>query len=304
MASTTKGTSLNKQCAILQPFGDDAKGKPLLLQDIETFQKEESKILKKMQKILSKPTKTSAEQKQLKNLDAQLKPIQNSRMKLLQQLTYAASSSQCSLSGDRRALQDQLAMLMIAEDQLKMMEKQTQQLINSKNSKHRMVQITNYENDRFASHAGIFKTIAFCSLFILGGVYLKGMGWNNIGTTIIILSIAIAIFLTIKRIWWNYWRSSMNWNQFEWDVDVKGGSKHASVWEVDKRFFDKGYDAAAAEASTLASSAGKDYEKVKNEAKKATHDVENDINNDYSKASFGISKAKGASKSESFATFN
>ena len=41
-----------------------------------------------------------------------------------------------------------------------------------------MVEITNYEYNRFSSHASIFKTIAFCSLFILGGVYLNGLGWN------------------------------------------------------------------------------------------------------------------------------
>ena len=91
----------------------------------------------------------------------QLKPIQDARIRLLEQLNYVASTSQCSLSGDRRALQDQLSMVLIAEDQLKNIESKTEDLINARDSKHRLVEITNYEYHRYRSHAGIFRTIAF-----------------------------------------------------------------------------------------------------------------------------------------------
>jgi len=302
MTSTKKETSLNKQCALLQPFGDNSNGKPLLLRDIESFQQEEIKLLNGIRKIISKSVTTPAEKIRLKEMELQLKPVQNSRLKLLQQLTYVSSSSQCSLSGDRRALQDQLAMLMVSEDQLKMMEKQMQQLINSKNNQHRMVQITNYENNRFASHASIFKTIAFCSLFILGGIYIKGKGWDTIGTTMIVLAIAIAIFLTVKKIWWNYWRSSMNWNQFEWDPNTHANNKNPSVWEVDKKFFDKGYDAAKAEVGNVESQTENEYDKIKKKASKAYGDFENNVVKDYNKSTNTVGKSKG--HKSGFASFN
>jgi hypothetical protein len=299
MVSSKKENPLNKQCALLQPFGDDAESKPLLLQDIESFQKEEGKILNKMQQLVSETPQTTSTSQKLRELELQIKPIQNSRMRLLKQLTYVASSSQCSLSGDRRALQDQLAMLMIAEDQIKMMETQTQQLINSKNNKHRMVQITNYENDRFASHASIFKTIAFCSLFVLGGIFINSRGWDYIGNTIIIFSIAVATFLTVNSIWWNYWRSSMDWNQFEWPSNIHG-RKNTSVWQVDRRFFEKGYNSAVNTTDDLGSRASSEYDKM-DSSKDFGH-----FKNDLSKAltTNSTSPKKMLSNSDAFSTFN
>ena len=28
----------------------------------------------------------------------------------------------------------------------------------------------------------------------------------------IVIAITVALFLTVKRIWWNYYRNPMNWN--------------------------------------------------------------------------------------------
>ena len=305
-----KKKTLAGQCASLMPFGGDSKGKPKIIQDIEELQKQEVNILNEMKKDTDMSTGKIKNQSQMDALMTQLKSVQDARIRLLQQLSYVSSTTQCTLSGDRTALQDQIAMLMVAEDQLKNIEKQTQDLINSRTNKHRMVEITNYEYNRFSSHASIFKTIAFCSLFILGGVYLNGMGWNTVGNSLIVLSIAVAVFLTIKRIWWNYYRNPMNWNQFEWSEKTPGGHQ-PSVWEVDKKFFDRGYKQAKSEFHRAEKDASKAYDKVKKDVGKAYKDVDRaykgvtkDFNKDLTAASAGHGKKKGIAATESFAPYN
>jgi len=306
-SSSTKPSqqSLNKTCSALLPFGDgstNSSGSTLLV-DIKTLQGQEQSLLQKLQTAAGRGSGSVNEHK-IAQIVARLKPIQDARVRLMKQLQTVASQTQCSLSGDRRALQDQVAMLMIAEDQLKTVEKQTEDLINTRNNKHRMVQITNYEYNRFSSHASIFKTIAFCSLFILGGVYLNGLGWTMLGNAIIVISIAVAIFLTAKRIWWNYWRSPMNWRQFEWDVSHPRSGRYETVLEHDEHAFKKGWNAAKDEASDIAHKAENVYDKAKKDVKKAYHSVSNDIQKDTTHQSTGHGKAKGAKASESFAPFN
>jgi len=291
--------TLASQCAVLMPFGGDSQSKPKIILDIESLQKQEMTILNEMKKDTDMTTGKIKNQSQMNALMKRLKSIQDARIRLLQQLTYVSSTTQCTLSADRTALQDQIAMLMVAEDQLKNLEKQTQDLINSRTNRHRMVEITNYEYNRFSSHASIFKTIAFCSLFILGGVYLNGLGWTMLGNVIIVLAIAVAIFLTIKRIWWNYYRNPMNWNQFEWSERTPGGHQ-PTVWEVDKAFFEKGYKQAKSEYEDLKKDAEKGYDKAKKDIKGVTKDIGKDL----SKATSGLGKKKGSSVSESFAPFN
>ena len=298
-----KVPTLENQCAVLMPFGGDSQGRPKILLDIEALQKTEKNLLTQMQAQVGNDGDVKNKSK-LKSLMEQLKPIQDARVRLLEQLNYVASTSQCSLSGDRRALQDQLSMVLIAEDQLKNIEKKTEDLINARNSKHRMVQITNYEYNRFNSHAHIFKTIAFCSLFILAGIYINGMGWNMVGNSVIVLSIVVCIILVVRKMYDNYWRNPMNWNQFEWGDRGQGGKQLPSVWEVDKKFFERGYNAAKSEMDSAYNEADKYYNKAKKDMSKAYSDVKKDASNAMNKATSAMGKLKGSQRSESFAPFN
>lgn len=294
---------LAEQCATLMPFGGDSKGRPKIISDIEALQKTEKDLLSKLQSQVGNDGKVK-NMGILKDLMNQLKPIQDARIRLLEQLNYVASTSQCSLSGDRHALQDQLSMLLIAEDQIKDIESKTEQLINAKNSKHRLVEITNYEYQRYRSHAGIFRTIAFCSLFILGGVYLNKLGMGMLGNAIIVLSIAVCGVLIIRRIIENYSRSPMNWNQFDWGLDNNKGKHVPSVWEVDKKFFERGYDYAKKEADAAYDDADKYYNKAKTDVNKAYRDVKKNIDKGINKATSAMGKQKGSQASEGFAPFN
>ena len=62
----------------------------------------------------------------------------------------------------------------VVEEQLKSIERETSELLQEKLVKE-VVEITNYEYLRYNSHKNI-KTIAFCSLFVLAGIYLNRAG--------------------------------------------------------------------------------------------------------------------------------
>ena len=309
-AAKPKVPTLANQCAALMPFGGDSNGTPKIILDIESLQATEKDILTKMQALVGTDGNVK-NMARLKELLDQLKPIQDARIRLLKQLNYVSSSSQCSLSGDRKALQDQLAMVILAENQLKDIEKRTESLINAKNSKHRMVQITNYEYERYLSHANIFKNIAFCSLFILGGIYVNSLGWSMLGNSIIVLSIAVCLVMVVRKIYDNLWRSPMNWNRYEWDASEQHGKHMPTVWEVDKRFFDRGVnqiesglDSAYNEADKYVNKAERGVDKAYGDIKNAYGDVKKNVTKDISKATSAMSSKKGSMASEGFAPFN
>lgn len=301
--SKPKVPTLADQCAALMPFGGDSKGRPKIISDIESLQKSEKDLLNKMQVQVGADGKVKNKQI-IKDLMHQLKPIQDARIRLLQQLNYVASTSQCSLSGDRRALQDQLSMVLIADDQLKNIESKTEELINARDSKHRLVEITNYEYHRYRSHAGIFRTIAFCSLFILGGIYLSKLGMSMIGNTVIVISIIVCAILIIRKVFENYSRSPMNWNQFEWGINNDHGIKVPTVFEVDEKFFENTYDFAKKEAGTEYKHADKYLNNAENVANNTYNDVKKNVDKDVNKATSDMRKVKGYQASEGFAPFN
>jgi hypothetical protein len=169
-----------------------------------------------------------------------------------------------------------------------------------------MVEITNYEYLRYNSHKNIFKTIAFCSLFVLAGIYLNRAGGQYlswIGYPMIIIAITVALVLTVKRIWWNYYRNPMNWNQFVWDKPKENKhGRHDTVWEHDIIAFERGWDEAQS-----------GMDDVENTASNVYHGASKNIGDLAHKAEKGIHKATNslsatpkahAKLSEAFAPYN
>lgn len=308
-SNTKKHPSQLASCSALVPFGEeDNGGVPTLINDIKYFQTEEMSLLKKLQGVANSDNPNP---QLIDEYTQALVPFQQSRMKLMLQLNNISSQTQCSLANDRKALQDQIALLAVVEDQLKSIEQETNELLQERTGKKRMVEITNYEYLRYNSHKNIFKTIAFCSLFVLAGIYLNRAGGQYlswIGYPMIVIAITVALFLTVKRIWWNYYRNPMNWNQFVWDKPKENKyGRHDTVWEHDRIAFEKGFNAAQS-----------GIDDVENTASHAYHDATKSMSNLAHKAEKGIHKATNrmshgeissnpkphAKLSESFAPYN
>ena len=136
------------------------------------------------------------------------------RNQLYTDLNNILTSTQCNLADSRQNLADQIAMVDIVKKELDNAETAIKELEIVRNNRRRMVQITDYEKQRFGSHKNIFRTIAFCGLGVLIGVYLVNAGWGTIGKLGIVASIALGVILTLGSVYYNWWRSGMNWNRF------------------------------------------------------------------------------------------
>ena len=172
------------------------------------------------------------------------------RNQLYTDLNNILTSTQCNLADSRQNLADQIAMVDIVKKELDNAERAIKELEIIRNNRRRMVQITNYEKQRFGSHKNIFRTIAFCGLGVLISVYLVNAGWGSIGKIGIVASIAIGAILTMGSIYYNWWRSGMNWNRFNFGKYAAAGAG-GTVYEHDVKAFEKLYGDTKTEVGNL-----------------------------------------------------
>ena len=189
------------------------------------------------------------------------------RNQLYKDLNNILTSTQCNLAHSRMNLADQIAMVDIVKKELDNAEKAIKELEIIRNNRRRMVEITNFEKLRFRSHTDIFRTIAFCGLGVLGGVYLVNAGNKNIGNAVILLSITIGVILTMRAIYYNWWRSGMNWNRFNFGT-YEAKASGDTVYEHDVKAFEKLYDDTSAEVSHIETQAEQKADQIYDAGKK------------------------------------
>jgi len=199
------------------------------------------------------------------------------RNQLYTDLNNILTSTQCNLADSRQNLADQIAMVEIVKKELDNAEKAIEELEIIRNNRRRMVQITDYEKLRFRSHKDIFRTIAFCGLGVLISVYLVNAGWGSIGKLGIVASIAIAVILTLKAIYDNWWRSDMNWNRINFGkYDAAGGD---TVYQHDVRAVEKLYDDTSTAVSDIETKAENVADKAYDAGKKVYGEARSAVGN-------------------------
>ena len=209
------------------------------------------------------------------DIRARIGDLSKLRNQLYQDLNNILTSTQCNLADSRQDLADQIAMVQIVQQELDNAEKTIKELQNVRNTRRRMVEITTYEKDRYASHKNIFKVIAFCGLGILMSVILSNKGFVSVGRAGIMVSVAVAIILTCKSIYNMWWKNNMNWNKYNFGSYQNGGANGAggaggaggeNVWDYNKRHLEKAYQGAKTELSNVTTksenAAGKAYSSV------------------------------------------
>ena len=241
-SSTGTGASSKKSFDFRTQCTDILSGRYLnLVANIKELQGFEQKQFNKLKALeTSKASKTT----QAEVVD-QINKTASLREKLFKDLQLMLTQEQCTLSNDRYNLADQLSLLKVTEKQLNDIKFSVGALKQSKDNKLRMVQITNYELNRYNAHKNIFKNIAFCALGVLASVFLMNKGWSSVGKAGIILSITVAVLLTASSIHDNWWRSSMNWNKYDWgfNKDAKADTPQTDSGNDDS----SGYSACALE---------------------------------------------------------
>jgi hypothetical protein len=262
-ASSQSSTGTGK--AKLQPSCSDILNVQYtdLLDSINNIHAFEGKLFEDLESVEngeeSSMTESSMTAIEIKGRISDLSKLRN---QLYTDLNNILTSTQCNLADSRQNLADQIAMVDIVKKELDNAETAIKELENIKNNRRRMVQITDYEKDRFVSHKDIFRTIAFCGLGVLISVYLVNAGFQIMGKLGIVGSIGIGIILTLRSIYYNWWRSGMNWNRFDFgSYTDKPGS---TVYQHDVIAFEKLYNEGSSEASYLKNQASSEAVNLKN----------------------------------------
>jgi len=270
------------------------------IQELQSYEQNMFKVLKKRE------AGGDIDNTTVNQIIARINELSDIRVRLFTELRNAYTAAQCDLNNDRQGLADQIAMVSLVEKELDNAKANINSLQTSRDNKLRMVEITNYEYERYSAHRNIFKTIAFAALGVLFSVFLINRGFTNIGNAGIVLSIAIAAYLTLRKIYDNWQRNPWYWNQYEWTADknqLQPG--YETVFQHDVKAVEKGYRQAKGEVGYL-EKRGKQYYK---KGEKAFNVVKGQVQHGLQKSGLTgaqdtMSKKKGAQASESFANFH
>ena len=224
-------------------------------------------------------------------LRGRISDLSKLRNQLYTDLNNILTSTQCNLADSRQNLADQVTMVEIVKKELDNSEKAIAELQDIRNNRRRMVEITTYEKNRYSAHKDIFKIIAFCGLGILFSIFLINRGFTTIGNSGIVLSITLAVILTLRNIYNIWWRDNMNWNRYNFGryggATGGGGSSQqdGSVWKHDVAAVEKIYYGGEQEFDTLKTSTEKETTKIYGAAQTVAGKAKGDVNKAVSTAS-------------------
>ena len=216
-----------------------------LLKTIQEIHEFEGNLFDKLQKVESGG---SADMDTME-IKARISSLSNLRNQLYKDLNNILTSTQCNLADSRQNLADQLAMVKIVQKELDQAEAAIAEMQDIRNSRTRMVEITDYEKKRFESHKNIFRNVAFCGLGILFFVLLSGRGYKTIGNAGIVLTIAFTVITVGYTIWLNWWRDNQRWDRFNFGNQT--GMPTETVFQYDKRHIEQGFNQAKDAVSNI-----------------------------------------------------
>jgi len=222
-----------------------------IIQQLHDLQESEYTVFQKLRSLANAAPETKESSNEIKqaqdSLKTVIKQLTTKRQALFEQLKTRYTSAECGLSSDRKSLSDQITMVQVVEDRLSQIKKEVLFVKQTHDNKLRMVEIGDYEYNRYAAHKNIFRNISFCSLGILVGVVLKKKGWETMGNIVIITSILVCIAFTLGGLLDNFSRSDRWWNRYNWSADdsidkdgVPGGG---TKWDHNKKAFGKMFNA-------------------------------------------------------------
>lgn len=113
----------------------------------------------------------------------------------------------------------------VVENELTNAKNELKALEQERLNKKRLVELGEYEYDRYTSHKNIIKVIAYGALGVLIFVFLMGQSWfpSALGFGGICLIIAVVIITIIGRMLVNFSRTDLNWNKFDYSGVPGGG---------------------------------------------------------------------------------
>jgi len=141
------------------------------------------------------------------------------RQNLFGKLSGMYTSTQINVTKSREDLADQIAVGKTMEDELKNTEEQLEVLRAERANKMKMVEIGQYEYERYNELRGIMKNIVYGIFIVLIISFLMRQPWfpRIVGVALIALVIAGTIITVAGRIYYNMRRNDRNYARLDQD---------------------------------------------------------------------------------------
>ena len=139
------------------------------------------------------------------------------RQNLFGKLRGMYTSTQINVTKSREDLADQIAVGKTMEDELKNTEEQLEVLRAERANKMKMVEIGQYEYERYNELRGIMKNIVYGIFIVLIISFLMRQPWfpRIVGVALIALVIAGTIITVAGRIYYNMRRNDRNYQRLD-----------------------------------------------------------------------------------------
>ena len=139
------------------------------------------------------------------------------RQNLFGKLRGMYTSTQINVTKSREDLADQIAVGKTMEDELKNTEEQLEVLRAERANKMKMVEIGQYEYERYNELRGIMKNIVYGIFIVLMLTFLMRQPWfpRIVGVALIALVIAGTIITVAGRIYYNMRRNDRNYQRLD-----------------------------------------------------------------------------------------
>ena len=157
------------------------------------------------------------------------------RIALFNQLKTMYRDQQAETASSRSNLADQLTMTKVIDNELVNAQRQLDALEKEYTNKKRLVELSDYEYDRYSSHKNILKIIVYGALGVLAIIYLMSFPWfpASVGMLSICIIIAIVLIVIAQRMLTNVTRTNLFWNKFAFDKKLppeNDGEKKPFNW--------------------------------------------------------------------------
>ena len=211
------------------------------IKDIQKLQEIEKYMFNNLQSLNKSSDSDLQKTEVIKN---RLDELSTMRLGLFNQLKNMYQDGQSETANSRSNLTDQITMVSVIENELSNAKRELSSLEDERKNKKRLVELTEYEYDRYKSHKNILKVIAYGALAVLFIVMLMKQPWfpASVGVALICLIIAGTLIAIGGRLLDNWGKTNYNYNKYVWgkkgcpNGDC-GAGKDTGEWDFGKFFY-------------------------------------------------------------------
>jgi hypothetical protein len=185
------------------------------IKDIQQLQEIEKYMFNNLQS-LNKSSNGDLQKSEV--IKTRLNELSTMRMGLFNQLKNMYQDGQAETANSRSNLADQITMVKVIENELTNAKSELSALETERKNKKRLVELTDYEYDRYKAHKNILKVIAYGALAVLFIIMLMQQPWfpATAGVALICVVIVATLVTIGGRLLDNFGKTNYNWDEYTW----------------------------------------------------------------------------------------